>query len=217
MKIGTDGVLLGAWVSIEATDSVLDIGTGTGLIALMIAQRTNGQCKIDAVEIDDNACQDADENFRQSPWPNSLHLNKGRIQDFGAELKYKLITANPPYFNNSLQSPDVNRAAARHTESLKFEELVASVNRLMHPDGRFGVILPPTEAKLLEQMMNETGLHTIRSWSFKSRKEKPVERRLMEFSRMSGKHETGEIILYDDQNSWSESYLKLTQDFYLRR
>lgn len=216
MKVGTDGVLLGAWVDVTNAGSILDIGTGTGVIALMLAQRTSSSVQIDAVELNPDACIDAQENFSQYSWTDRLHLYTEAIQVFAPEKMYDLIVSNPPYFINSYKPPDLHRTTARHTAQLSFEELLSAVLRLLNVSGRFAVVLPVTEGQAFEKLALDSGLSCIRKWSFRTRENKPVERLLMEFSRHSRPCETGEILLYESGENWSNGYKNLIKDFYLK-
>ncbi|MBX2971208.1 MAG: methyltransferase [Cyclobacteriaceae bacterium] len=216
MKVGTDGVLLGAWVNVTNVTSMLDIGTGTGVIALMLAQRTPSYVQVDAVELNPDACFDAQENFSQSPWRERLHLHAQAIQTFATEKTYDLIVSNPPYFNNSYKPPDLHRTTARHTEQLSFEELLSAVLRFLNASGRFAVVLPVTEGRGFEKLAMDKALYCIRNWNFRTRKNKPVERLLMEFSKENRTCETGEILLYESGEIWSDEYQNLMKDFYLK-
>jgi tRNA1Val (adenine37-N6)-methyltransferase len=216
MKVGTDGVLLGAWVDLTNTGSILDIGTGTGVIALMLAQRTPSSVHIDAVELNPDACVDAQENFSQAPWTDRLHLYTQAIQTFTPEKTYDLIVSNPPYFINSYKPTNLHRTTARHTKQLSFEELLSAVLRLLNVSGRFAVVLPVTEGQAFEKLALDNGLSCIRKWSFRTRENKPVERLLMEFSRHNQPFETGEILLYESGENWSDEYKNLMKEFYLK-
>lgn len=216
MKVGTDGVLLGAWVNVTHANSILDIGTGTGVIALMLAQRTSSPVQIDAVEINPDACADAQENFSQSPWADRLHLYTQAIQTFAPDKTYDLIVSNPPYFINSYKPPDLQRTTARHTEQLTFEELISITLRLLRAGGRLAVVFPVTEGNIFEKLAQKNDLYCIRKWSFRTRSNKPVERLLLEFSKDNRPCETGEILLYESGENWSVGYRNLMKDFYLR-
>lgn len=216
MKVGTDGVLLGAWVDVTNAQTILDIGTGTGVIALMLAQRASSYVQVDAVELNPDTCRDAQENFSQSPWNDRLHLHAQAIQTFSPEKTYDLIVSNPPYFINSYKPPDLHRTTARHTEQLTFDELLSAVKRLLNMRGRFAVVLPVTEGQAFEKLALDRALYCIRKWSFRTRNNKPVERLLMEFSRESRPCETGEILLYESGEIWSDAYQNLMKDFYLK-
>jgi len=217
MKVGTDAVLLGAWASIGQQTSILDIGTGTGVIAIMLAQRTVATARIDAVEVEGEDAAQARENVSQSPWPDKVEVFQVPIQQFLPGKLYNVIVSNPPYFVNSQPPPDQRRVHARHTVLLDFDTLIDSVVRLLSPSGIFSTILPYTEG--LDFIRRAAGrLHCTRRCSFRSRAEKPVERLLLEFSRQPNPTEESELILYSDSNKqeWSDAYKALTQAFYLR-
>lgn len=217
MKVGTDGVLLGAWASVNGIQSVLDIGTGTGVIALMIAQRTGPMVRIDAVELNERAAQDAENNFRQSPWQSKLTLHPISIQEFSSGNTYDLIITNPPFFNNSYKPPDKNRQLARHTDLLSFTELLAvSFNLLIKPSGRLAIILPFTESQAFKVLAQSFSLHCIRECTFRTRNHKPIERVLMEFSFQSYTPEVESLCLYETHETWTAEYKNLTREFYLK-
>ncbi len=217
MKVGTDGVLLGAWVDVAHATHVLDIGTGTGVIALMLAQRTEYPVKIEAIEIDELAVEDASENFTCSPWHDRLTIHHGAIQNFMASSQFDLIVSNPPFFQSSFKPPNAQRVVARHTESLSFLELLTTVKKLLSEKGKLNVVLPNTEGLQFIGLAKENDFYCSRKWSFRTRKEKPVERWLLEFSRIKTNPEENEILLYSSSERWLEEYQKLTQDFYLPR
>lgn len=216
-KVGTDGVLLGSWVNIrEEDDLLLDIGTGSGLIALMLAQRSHSEVRIDAIEIDEEAALQATRNIQDSPWPEKVQVRQTAVQDFLPAKEYALIVSNPPYFIDSLLPPDQKRTLARHAERLSFDELLQAVDRLLSADGRFAVILPFVEGRQFIQHAGALDLFPVRISSFRSRRHKPVERLLVEFRRSKGPLEETEIVLYSDGENWSEEYKELTAAFYLR-
>jgi tRNA1Val (adenine37-N6)-methyltransferase len=215
MKVGTDGVLLGAWAKIDEAQNILDIGTGTGLIALMLAQRTESSTKIDGVEIELHNAEQAIENVNGSPWKNKISIHHSSIQNFHPEKQYDLIISNPPYFQNSYQPPDKNRTIARHTVNLTFIDLINSVKRLLDIKGKFNVILPYQEGLEFIDLVGTYNFYCTRKWSFRSRAEKPIERLLLEFSYNYEVTEEGEINLYVLEEEWSDVYKKLTKDFYL--
>ena len=214
MKVGTDGVLLGAWTDIGEAKTILDIGTGTGLIALMLAQRTPSTVKIDAVEIGEEDSVQAKENVSHSPWPERITIHHSSIQDYHSEWKYDLIVSNPPYFNNSLPSPSDKRTAARHTPTLSYEELIKSVVRLLSDQGRFALILPVKEGNAFISLAQFQGLYCVRQTAFFARADKPQERWLLEFSRLPAISKAEKIILFEG-TEWSNEYKKLVFDFYL--
>lgn len=215
-KVGTDGVLLGAWVNVEKATQILDIGTGTGVIALMLAQRSNDKAQIDAIEIESEDATLAAENIRRSPWPEKIQVVNTSIQEFFPPVKYDLIVSNPPYFINSWKPPDNKRSAARHTDELSYVELLQSVSQLLKDEGVFGIILPYLEGTMFIEMARSFKLFPRRQLIFRSRHNKPPERILVEFSRHLVEPESEELILHSEGNDWSEAYKNLTRDFYLK-
>lgn len=216
MKVGTDGVLLGAWVDVAQANTVLDVGTGSGVIALMLAQRTSAEARIDAIEVDKNSAEQALENVRQSPWGKKIIVHHSPLQGFRSSKKYDLIVSNPPYFNNSLPPPERARADARHTDTLSHHELLAHSKQLLAPSGRLAVVLPFAEGKAFISMASITGLFCVRQCSFYSRQGKPQERWLLEFALEPRTIKTEKLLLFADDNNWSEDYKDLTRDFYLK-
>lgn len=216
MKVGTDAVLLGAWANVTEAKSILDIGTGTGVIALMLAQRSDDNVHIDAVEIELQDAEQAKENILNSPWPHLISIHQVPIQQFSSKVKYDLIVSNPPYFNHSFQPPDKKRLHTRHTVSLDFSELLSCVIRLLHPDGKFNIILPHMEGLEFISLARQKNLFCSRQWSFRPREEKRIERWLLEFQFQSVKIEEGEIIHYSTTGEWTEDYKSLTRDFYIK-
>jgi tRNA1Val (adenine37-N6)-methyltransferase len=216
-KVGTDGVLLGAWVNVENSNVILDIGTGSGVIALILAQRTSAQTSIDAIELEKADAEQAIENVNHSPWKERVTIFNGAIQQFSPNVKYDLIVSNPPYFINSYVPPDHRRTQARHTSSLPFEELLAAVVSHLAANGRFAVILPDTEGLQFIKLAEQFQLYCIRKCSFRARRHKPIERWLMEFSFHSTPVEESELILYEgDSENWCIEYKNLTKEFYLK-
>lgn len=216
MKVGTDSVLLGAWTKVERAKHILDIGTGNGTIALMLAQRSGANATIDAVEIENVDALQAAENFVQSPWRSKIHLYHTAIQNFFPNKRYDLIISNPPYFNNSQRPPDEKRQRARHTICLTYDDLIKSVVRLLDEQGTFNLVLPFVEGSQFISHALLARLYCSRQYAFKTRSEKPIERLLLEFRRNEQPIETGEIVLYKTGSEWSEEYTNLTHDFYLK-
>jgi len=179
MKVGTDAVLLGSWVNVEGAKRILDVGTGSGIIALMLAQRTDEDVKIDAIEIEKNDAAQASENILSSPWPDKISVRHTSVQEFHTDLRYDLIVSNPPYFINSLLPPSQERTTARHANDLSFDELISHSLRLLKPEGRLAVILPFAEGNIFKSLARQNQLHLIRETAFHSRKEKPQERWLL--------------------------------------
>jgi tRNA1Val (adenine37-N6)-methyltransferase len=215
-KIGTDGVLLGAWVKTEDAKRILDIGTGSGVIALMLAQKSDPHTCIDAVELDEQDVAQAKENVLNSPWPSKVMIHHADIQDFSPGQKYDLIVSNPPYFVNSWLPPDEKRGKARHTQELSFDKLLNASVRLLDESGKLAVILPYQEGKVFTELASDAGLNLTRELSFRSRKHKPIERLLLEFQSTETPTSQEHLILHDDGENWSADYRELTKDFYLK-
>jgi tRNA1Val (adenine37-N6)-methyltransferase len=216
MKVGTDAVLLGAWVDVSGAENVLDIGTGSGVITLMLAQRTTDSVKIESVEIEKSAAHQAAENFRDSPWSSRIAVHQLAAQDYFPAIRFDLIVTNPPYFNKSLQPPDKVRHQVRHTASLSYEHLLSTVTRLLTSQGRFDVILPFQEGIVFTELAAGHGLFCKRRYHFRTRKEKTIERTLLEFTTHAQNIDEGEILLYENGLDWSTSYRSLISDFYIK-
>ena len=215
MKVGTDGVLIGAWASVRDADrTILDIGTGTGLIALMMAQR-NPEAEIVAVEIDSESAEQARENVAESPWGERIRVERCAVQEFVAEQTFDLIVSNPPYFVDSLKSPDGGRSMARHTDTLSFAELMRAAERLLAPDGRFAVIVP-SEAAL--SVIAAGNLHLVRRCDVRTKPAAAPKRVMLEFSpRFEGAALREELTIGDGTNGgYSPEYVALTREFYLK-
>jgi tRNA1Val (adenine37-N6)-methyltransferase len=217
MKVGTDGVLLGAWVNVEGCKRILDIGTGSGVIAVMLAQRTSPDTHIEGIEIEQRDAEQARENAAQSPWANRISIHHSSLQAFQPPERFDLVVSNPPYFNNSQKPPDKKRIAVRHTTLLPFPVLLDHAKKMMNARGRFAVVLPFNEGNEFILLANTVGLYCVRKDAFRTRKEKPVERWLLEFSTLPSNFSEGEILLYDAGLEWSSEYIRLTGDFYLGR
>lgn len=215
-KVGTDGTLLGAWVNLNDSATLLDVGTGSGLIALMLAQRSSPLAKIEAIEIAQADYEEAKKNILQSPWAEKIKVHHTSLQEFVSQKKIDCIVSNPPYFINSSKPPTTSRATPRHTDTLSFKELICASKQLISPKGKLNVILPYTEGLHFIDLALQESFYTTRKWSFRTRKEKPIERLLLEFAFNPTNTEHGEILLYSSASEWSEEYKNLTRDFYLK-
>lgn len=215
-KIGTDGVLLGAWVKTGNAKRILDIGTGSGVIALMLAQKSDFDTRIDAVEIDEQDVDQARENILNSPWPSKVTVHHQAIQNFFPDRKFDVIVSNPPFFVNSWLPPDEKRGKARHTNELSFDKLLSASVRLLDESGKLAVILPYQEGKSFIDLAYNAGLKLSRELSFQSRKHKPIERLLLEFQFHETPTAQEHLILHDEGENWSAGYRELTKDFYLK-
>lgn len=214
------GAQNGADAETKKVGRVLDIGSGTGVIALMVAQRTSN-AQIDAVEPDSGSCEDALRNFAESPWADRLHLHGVTLQEYvscyAEKVQYDLIVSNPPYFVDSLKAPDPVRNAVRHAVSLPFEELLDGVKTLLAEHGRFAVILPVTEGVLLEKLALERSLHCVRKCLVQTKPGVPPKRVMMEFGRKSVPLHSGLLIMETERHQeFTEEYRRLTRDFYLK-
>lgn len=216
MKVGTDGVLLGAWVAVQPTDRrILDIGTGTGLIALMLAQRSDAST---IVGVDLASVEEARWNGEQSPWNNRLHFEQSAIQQFQAE-PFDLILSNPPFFVESLLCPDAGRTRARHTVDLPFEELRDAVVRLLAPHGRFALILPIEAGEQFIALCRGKLMLTRRT-EVRTTPRHPAKRVLMEFTHAQtaiGSPPTEQLMIgTGEHETYTPEYRALTGDFYLK-
>lgn len=215
MKVGTDAVLIGAWVKSAAPEKILDIGTGTGVIALMMAQKYPDAI-IDAIDIDHSACVQAQENIDESPWNQRVHIHERALQAYNPAYKYNLIVSNPPYFINSSKAPTESRSNARHNDLLPFNELIEGVIRLLANDGSFFVILPLKEAELFIEQAQNKKLFLNQLMRVRTRADKSTEKRLMmqfEFVHRSF-NEDMLIIEEDVHHSYTDQYKNLTRSFY---
>ena len=214
MKVCTDGVLLGAWANSDNVKRILDIGTGTGVIALQMAQR-NPIAHIHAVEIDDTAAKRARANFDLSPWAERLTVEQTAVQEFAPAEKFELIVSNPPYFVDSLLPPDAKRSTARHTHDLTFEELDSAVCRLLDENGRFALILPVTE---FEKYLALTQLHLVRRCDVCPVEGGAIKRIMGEFAKQPTTEIEIENIAIERgrRGDYTDNYRALTKDFYLK-
>lgn len=219
MKVGTDGVLLGAWAAVEGAERILDIGTGTGLIAIMCAQRAKNAV-IDAIDIDEAAFRQAAKNSQLSPWHHRIFLHLESAQNFTNEenkSSYQSIVCNPPFFNNGTASHLKNRHLARHTVTLPYVDLLQAVQHLLHPMGHFSVILPHEEGLTFIKMAATFQLFPSRLTAVHSKAEKPVERLLIAFQKQKQPLQSDELVIqFEARNDWTPAYIALTKDFYLK-
>jgi tRNA1Val (adenine37-N6)-methyltransferase len=216
-KVGTDAVLLGAWAQVEKARSILDIGTGTGIISLMMAQKS--QAQIDAIDIEESSYQQTSENVSHSPWPDRIHVHCVSLQDYVKQCtkKYNIIITNPPYFVDSYKAPDEIRSHARHTDTLPFADLIEGVKKLLEPDGKFYIILPTKEAGDFRLLAEKKGLHLLKRLRVKTKVVNDTEKRqLMQFAFQTGTLQDQTLsIEKEGHHDYTEEYKKLTADFYL--
>jgi len=217
MKVGTDAVLLGAWVVPNGSTSILDIGTGTGVIAMMLAQKTSAQ--ITAIDIDKQSTEQAKANVENSPFKNTINIFHTSFQELAKTNthKFSLIVSNPPYFIDSYKNSDENKAIARHNNSLSFEDLLSGVKKLLDEKGKFCLILPKNEATIFRDMAKSKGLYLSKLLRIRTTNEKDSEKRhLMQFEfKESEFSESTLVIESDSHRNYTEDYKALTKDYYL--
>jgi len=218
MKVGTDGVLLGAWASLPGPQSrILDVGTGTGLIALMIAQRTK-YVAVDALEIDPSSARQAKENFRNSPWKESLQCIQSSFQDYSSQCKiqYDLIICNPPFFSGSAKTPSKERNLARHDDSLSLEDIFKASLPLMKKTTIISLILPIEKEMQAIDLSTEYKMYCNRLTRVIPAPGKPTKRILMEFSNTPSKIIEDELTIETEiRHQYSYRFKKLVDEFYL--
>jgi len=217
MKVGIDGVLLGVWASIGDTKNVLDIGTGTGLIALMLAQRSSAM--ITAIDIDQDAVYQAGENVLNSPWKDRVAAQRSSLQEFAANeaTTFDLIVSNPPYFVNSLKNPDKNRTTARHTDSLTHEELINDSLKLLSKAGRLCIILPVNEGMQCVDFAQSKGLFCSKLVKVFPKPGAVAKRLLLEFGFTQVDTMVSELMIEtEDRHHYSTEFSVLAKDFYLK-
>ena len=216
--VGTDSFLLGAWASIEGVQRALDIGCGTGILSLMLAQRLEAVARkdaiIDAVELHAGSAACAQRNLRASPWFNRVRVSELPIQEFKAEVPFDLIISNPPFFLEKTIAPDPDRRHARAAVTLSQTELIQAVLHHLHPNGRFCLILPVNEGRLFYQTAATQGLYLSKKVTVYPRPGKPAERLLLEFERSAGRYQQSELYIYQEGTHYSKDYRHLVADFY---
>lgn len=217
MKIGTDAVLLGAWTDLGNAKQILDIGTGCGILALMLAQRS--EAGIDAVEIDPASADEALHNFKLSPWSGRLQVYREDFRLFAEKIskKYDLIISNPPFFSNSLKSPFPGRNISKHDEQFKLEELFRIATHLLKPGGNFSIILPYPNSSWILDPSKDFRLFLTRLVKIYPQPEKECNRILLEFSNIEAtNYRESRLEIRDNQGRYTVEYKKLTGDYYLK-
>lgn len=214
MKVGVDGVLLGAWTEVTDARRILDIGTGTGLIALMLAQRSNNSTVV-GIDIDPDAVLQARENVLQSPWAGRVEVLHCPLQEFTGG--FDLIVSNPPYFVNSLKAPSEIRTLARHTETLTHRELIENAAKLLNPGGRVCLVLPVNEGVQCVGLASDVGLCCSKMVRVFPKPGKEAKRLLLEFSsKMTDCTETELTVEGEVRHHYSPEFTALAKDFYLK-
>jgi tRNA1Val (adenine37-N6)-methyltransferase len=219
MKIGTDSVLLGAWCPIEKnTFSVLDIGAGTGILSLMLAQRTNAE-QIDAIEIDEDAYEQCVDNFESSPWSDRLFCFHAGLDEFidEPEVEYDLIISNPPFYSEDYKTANFQRDLSRFQDAMPFEELVEAADLLLSENGIFAVIIPYKEEERFIDLCAEVELFPIKVTRVKGSHTTPIVRSLLAFKRYElSVLEADELVIEINRHEYTDDYINLTKDFYLK-
>lgn len=219
MKIGTDSVLLGAWCPIENNPfSVLDIGAGTGILSLMLAQRINAE-QIDALEIDDDAYEQCVENFENTPWSDRLFCFHAGLDEFvdEPEDEYDLIISNPPFYAEDYKTDNSQRDLARFQEAMPFEELIDAAQLLLSENGIFAVIIPYKEEERFIELCTQVELYPIKVTRVKGSQTTPIVRSLLAFKRYElPVLEAEELVIEISRHHYTDEYIELTKDFYLK-
>ena len=216
MKVGTDGVLLGAWSHVGGAKTILDVGCGSGLIALMLAQRCDAS--VDAIDIDEGAFLQTQFNVEQSPFANRIKAHHSPLETYAnsCDTRYDLIVSNPPFFRHSLRSPDGQRTLARHSDTLPTNSLLADSLRLLTPTGRIALILPTDNGKELAAQAHSLQLHPQRITHVHPTPQSASKRLLIELSPQKPQTmETKDLIIEEARHSYTNAFRRLTKDFYL--
>lgn len=215
MKVGTDGVLLGAWAPVNNAKRILDIGTGTGLIALQLAQR-NQHSKITAIEIDTIAADQAKENIQQSPWGDRIKIECVDFRNYQSEDKFDLIVSNPPYFMDALKCPDKQRNMARHSGGLNYDSLFRHAAHLLCEEGVVSLIIPSETEKAVIDAAWQHHLFPLHRTQVFTKPEKPCRRLLLTFSFQEKDCIKENLCIKVNHNEFTPEYTALTKDFYLK-
>ncbi|MGL2965121.1 tRNA1(Val) (adenine(37)-N6)-methyltransferase [Flavobacterium sp. XGLA_31] len=219
MKVGTDGVLLGAWCPIDNKPfSVLDIGSGTGLIALMLAQRSQAE-QIDAIEIDDDAYEQAVDNFENSPWNDRLFCFHASLDEFMEEPEdeYDIIVSNPPFYSENFKTDNQSRDLARFQDALPFDDLIEVASVLLSENGIFAVIIPHKEEEKFITLCADFDLYPVKVTRVKGTPDTPIIRSLLAFKRYELSTLTAdELVIEISRHQYTPEYIELTKDFYLK-
>lgn len=216
MKLSTDAVLLGSLIQVDHSNDYLDIGTGSGIVSLMMAQRS--EAVIDAIDIDQNSIEEARLNFKKSKWASRLSAIHSSLQEFSKiSLKqYDLIFSNPPFFSNSLKSPNVSRTLSKHNDQLGTLDLIKGVNQFLHLTGKFWLIVPFDAASSFKVLAKKEGLFNQQEFVIFPKNDKPANRIVMEFRKEEkAKVESDEVIIRNLDGSYTNQYKILTKEFYL--
>lgn len=218
MKVGTDAVLLGAWADTSFCRNILDIGTGTGIIALMLAQRS--QATVEAIDIDKEACVQATENAAASPYTERIKVVHASCADFAAsnqQKRYDLIVSNPPYFINSLKCPDNKRTVARHTDTLLLSDLIRKAQTLLSPSGRIALVLPYERQEEVKALASANHLYICRQTDVIPIHGAAPKRLLVELSATKENIKNRDALIIEEaRHQYTPEYIALTKEFYLK-
>lgn len=223
MKVGTDSIVLGSWAPVNGVKRILDIGTGSGLLALMMAQKSDADCAITAIDIESTAVNQATFNFIASKWKKKFSCREVALQDYTTETAFDFIICNPPYFaarqysqnDETTQNQTLARLRARQQDTLSLAELLDSVKRLLAPKGAFCCVLPSDLDTQFTDLAQEQSLSFQRKLSLLPSPDKPPIRSLWQIGAEAKKLEEQELIIKDDTGQYTNSYKTLTKDFYL--
>ena len=218
MKVGTDAVLLGAWSALDhMPNTILDIGSGTGILALIMAQRSTAEL-IDALEIDADAYEQCVYNFETSDWGDRLFCYHASLDEFVDEIEdtYDLIISNPPFYTDHFKSRNEARNKARFEDALPFEELLTSVSKLLSVTGQLNVIIPFSEEINFISLAKNVDLYPIKILRVRGQEESPVKRSLISFTFQENKIEVSELTIEITRHHYTHDYINLTKDFYLK-
>ncbi|WP_179343346.1 tRNA1(Val) (adenine(37)-N6)-methyltransferase [Winogradskyella ursingii] len=218
MKIGTDGVLLGAWTSVAHNPyNVLDIGAGTGILSLMIAQRSNAE-QIEAIEIDDDAFEQCAENFENSPWNDRLFCFHASLLEYieAVDEKFDLIICNPPFYSEDYKTDNKARDLARFSDAMPMEHIIFAVINFLSDNGKFSIIIPHKEEEKFIEEANLISLFPNRILRVRGNEKSELKRSLIEFSYSESPVNISELIIETERHHYTEDYINLTKDFYLK-
>lgn len=217
MKVGTDGVLLGSISQTKSDAHILDIGTGTGLIALMMAQK-HTNAKIDALDIDNSACKQAKENFNNSPWASRLNIYNSDLNSFNSNKHYDCIVCNPPFYRDALSSPDAKRSKARQAEFLLPDDIFEYSTKHLNSEGTLWIIYPIKDLNLIKDIAKNQGFHLHEIWEIKPTIEKPAHRFIGKFEKKESLQIRTHIFAIEKEkrHDYTDEYKEFGKEFYLK-